>query len=88
MDFTPAGGDAAAGDDAAAVAEGDRAALVPVEDALFGAETQDAAVVTERDALDGTGAADGHAATVRGTSLPSTCAYPAPAQRPLRGRRR
>ena len=58
MDFTPAGRNTAAGDDAAAVAQGDRAALVPVEDALFGAEAQDASVVAERDPLDDAGAPD------------------------------
>ena len=48
VDLTPSGRDTAAGDDAAAVAERDRAALVPVEDALFGAESQDASVVAGR----------------------------------------
>ena len=39
VDFAPAGGDTAAGDDAPAVAERDRAALVPVEDPFFGADS-------------------------------------------------
>ena len=58
VDFTPAGGNTAAGDDAAAVAEGDRAALVPVEHAFFDAEAQDASIVAERDALDDAGTPD------------------------------
>src|SRR6187431_3022974 len=35
VDFTPAGRHTTARDDAAAVAQGDRAALVPIEHALF-----------------------------------------------------
>ena len=52
VDFAPCGGDGAAGDDAAAVAERDRAALVSVEDAFFVADADDAAGFGGRDALD------------------------------------
>ena len=44
VDLAPAGGHAAAGDDAAAVAKGDGATLVPVEHALLGADRDDATV--------------------------------------------
>ena len=61
--FTPSRRHTAAGDDAAAVAEGERASLVAVEEAFLGAETEDAAVRGEGDALDDPGAPDmtGHA---------------------------
>ena len=58
MRFAPSRGHAAAGDDAAAVAEGERAPLVAVEEAFLGAETQDPTVRGEGDALDDPGAPD------------------------------
>ena len=58
MDFTPSGRHTTAGDDAPAVPEGDRAALVPVEHALLNADADDASVVAGRDPLDGTGTPD------------------------------
>ena len=45
MDFAPRGGNTASRDEAAAVTEGDRAALTAVEDPLFGAEGPDPAGV-------------------------------------------
>ncbi len=45
MNFAPRGGDAASGDEAAAVTERDRATLPTVEDPLFGAERVDPAGV-------------------------------------------
>ena len=45
VDFTPGGGDPAAGDEAATVSEGDRATLTAVEDPFFGSEGVDPAGV-------------------------------------------
>src|SRR6516225_1490762 len=58
VDLTPGGGDPAAGDHAAAVAEGDGAALVPVEHPVLGADPHDAAGLGEGDALDDTATGD------------------------------
>ena len=79
VDLTPAGRDTAAGDDAAAVAERDRAALVPVEDALFGAEAQDASVVAEVIRwITPAHPTCSAAAIPSGMSQPWACAYPLP----------
>src|SRR6187431_2323153 len=58
VDFTPSGGNTAAGDDAPAVPQGDRPALMPVEHAFLDPDADDASVVAGGDPLDGTGAAD------------------------------
>ena len=52
VDFAPPGGDAAAGDQASAISERDRSALVPVEDTFFGTEFLDPPVPAEHHALD------------------------------------
>src|SRR5690554_4593470 len=56
VDFAPGGGDGAAGDEASAVAEGDGAALLGREAALFGAESDDGAAGVEGDGLGAAGA--------------------------------
>lgn len=58
VDLAPGGGRPASGYHAAAVTEGDGAALVPVEHALFDAEPQDPSPVIEEDSLDDAGAGD------------------------------
>ena len=53
MDFAPCGRDGASGDDASAVAEGDRAALVAIEDSLFGSDGNGSAFASCRHSLHG-----------------------------------
>lgn len=58
VDLAPSGRGGAAGNDAAAVAQGDRAALMPIEDPLLGADRNDASVRAGDDALDDPAAGD------------------------------
>ena len=79
VDLAPGGGDAAAGDEAAAVAERDGAALPAVEDPVFGAERVIRPLSVEQHALhDPAQPACCAAAMPTGSSQPSTLAQPVP----------